>query len=295
MRLVDDDGKTIATMPVADLIENNWEFLHRGNDNFLTTFNEASQIARAFGVAYGGAYLGELFDRILDLFVENTPVSNHNNGIKNSLTVFFRTDELVGQPGNRIRFARTGRMLNEVALACAVFFYIVQQLMHHLELVIARNNLPALFLAGFGIFFLHDLGIVFQNIGEAGRCEQAFPEVVGFETVRIRRVAGAVIPALIERQEPGGRAVEFGTHAHFGIIDREMEHAAAEMEQWFPRIAVAAVKLERGHRQAVDEQPQVERAPRLVSAVAQLAGNAETVQCVQNGSRFVSRAGCAIE
>ena len=73
------------------------------------------------------------------------------------------------------------------------------------------------------------------------------------------------------------------------------DHAAAELEQQLARVAVALVLLDRvldrllgeavlqlegGDRQAVDEQAQVERAARLVPAVAQLARDAEAVRRV---------------
>ena len=62
--------------------------------------------------------------------------------------------------------------------------------------------------------------------------------------------------------------------AHLLIVHREVDHAAPELEQQLPRVAVALVlldrvldrllgeavlQLERGDRQAVDEQAQVER------------------------------------
>ena len=77
------------------------------------------------------------------------------------------------------------------------------------------------------------------------------------------------------------------------VVDGEVDHAAAELEEQLARVAVALVlldgvldrllgeavlQLEGGDRQAVDEQAEVERELRLVAAVAQLPGDAEAVR-----------------
>ena len=86
--------------------------------------------------------------------------------------------------------------------------------------------------------------------------------------------------------------VELGAEAHLGVVDGEVDDAAAELEEQLARVAVALVLLDRvldrllgeavlqlegGDRQAVDEQAEVERELRLVAAVAELAGDAEAV------------------
>ena len=147
------------------------------------------------------------------------------------------------------------------------------------------------------------------------------PEVVGLEAVRVGRVAGAVVPALVERQEPGRLALQVRAEPHLVIVDGEVDHAAAELEQHLPRVAVALVlldgvldrllgqavlQLEGGDRQAVDEQREVERQLRLVAAVAELPGDAEAVArealrrpwrcparaCRRTGRRDAGRASC---
>ena len=126
------------------------------------------------------------------------------------------------------------------------------------------------------------------------RREDLLPEVVGLQPVRVRRVARAVVPALVERQEPRRLALQVRCRsAPRCVVHREVDDAAAELEQQLARVAVALVlldgvvdrllgeavlQLEGGDRQAVDEQRQVERELRLVAAVAQLAGDAEAVR-----------------
>ena len=62
-------------------------------------------------------------------------------------------------------------MLDQVALACAVRDHIGQELPHHVKLMVAREDLLALLLAGLRIHFLDDLRVILKDIGQALRCE----------------------------------------------------------------------------------------------------------------------------
>ena len=79
---------------------------------------------------------------------------------------------------------------------------------------------------------------------------------------------------------------------HFVLIHREVRHAASELEEFLAGVAVALVlfhgvlnrllgetvlQLERGNRQAVDEQTEIECELSLVTAVAELACDREAV------------------
>jgi len=145
---------------------------------------------------------------------------------------------------------------------------------------------------------------------QAGGGEDPLPEVVGLETLGIGRVAGPVAPALVERQEPRRLAREVRAHPHLVLVHREVHHAPTELEQLLPRVPVAPVlldgvvhrlfgeavlQLEGSHRQAVDEETQVERALRLVAAVAELPGDAEAIPGVPLGGRRVARRGRPVE
>ena len=85
-----------------------------------------------------------------------------------------------------------------------------------------------------------------------------------------------------------------GAETHLALVQREVGHAAAERKQLLARVAVLFVLLARvvhgllgqavlefkgEDRQAVDEQPDVQRPLGFVAAVAQLAGDAEAVLC----------------
>ena len=97
---------------------------------------------------------------------------------------------------------------------------------------------------------------------------------------------------LLKGRNQDALPLQVRAEAHLCVVHGEVDDAAAELEQQLPRVAVALVlldgvldgllgqavlQLERGDRQAVDEQAQVEGELRLVAAVAQLARDAEAV------------------
>jgi|GEM_PF-2938233 len=49
MRVVDDDGEGSPAMPVADLVQNERELLHRGDDDLLALLQIGPQLLRSFG------------------------------------------------------------------------------------------------------------------------------------------------------------------------------------------------------------------------------------------------------
>ena len=122
--------------------------------------------------------------------------------------------------------------------------------------------------------------------------QNPLPEVVRLDAALVGRVAGPVVPALVEGQEPRVLGLELRTHPHFLVVHREVHHAPAELKEQllgFPVALVllhriihglfgqAVLELEGGHRQAVDEQAQVQGQLGLVLAVAQLPGDAEDI------------------
>ena len=101
----------------------------------------------------------------------------------------------------------------------------------------------------------------------------------------IGRVAGAVVPAAVERQKPRRLAFQVGTELDLVLVHGKVGHAAAELEQFLTRVAVLLVlpdgvvrrlfrevvlQFKREDRQSVDEKPDIERPLRLVLAVAKL-------------------------
>ena len=198
----------------------------------------------------------------------------------------------MGEPGDRVRLAAARGVLDEVPPAGTVFGRVGQQLAHHVELVVARPDLLPALPAGAPVLLDDDPGVVLQDVGQAPAGEDALPEVVGLEAVGVGRVAGTVVAALVEGQEPRCLAPEMRAEAHLVVIDGEVGHAAPELEELLPRVAVAPVLLDRVgdglpgqavlqlegcHRQPVDEEREVEGAPGRVAGVAELARHAEAV------------------
>jgi hypothetical protein len=93
-------------------------------------------------------------------------------------------------------------MLDEITLPSAFITHVGQKLPHHVQLMVARENLHLLLLSGLRVLLLHDLRVVLQNIREARRGEDALPQVISLDPVRVQRIAGAIVPAFIKRQEP---------------------------------------------------------------------------------------------
>ena len=211
---------------------------------------------------------------------------------KNRDVVLFETDELVGQPGDGVALAATRRVLDQVAPARPLRGGVGQQPADDVELVVTGPDLRPLLPAGLLVLRLHHLGVVLQDVGEALARQHLAPQVVGLDAARVGRVAGAVVPAPVERQEPGRLPLKVRAELHLALVDGEVGHAAAEREQPLARVAISLVLLDRvgrrllgqavlqlegEDRQPVDEEADVERPLRVVAAVAKLADNGEPV------------------
>ena len=204
MRLVDDDRKAAVAVQAADVVEDEREFLDRGDDDFLAALDKAAQIARVLGMADRRADLGELPDRVAELLVEDAAVGHDDDRIEDRLSVDGEADQLVGEPGDRVRFPRPRRMLNQIPTAGAVRAGMRQQPAHDIELVVAREQLLAFDPTGPGVLPGDDLGVILDDVGEAGGRQDLLPQIVGGEAGGVRRISGAVVPALVERQKPRG-------------------------------------------------------------------------------------------
>ena len=247
-------------------------------------------------MAHRGSNLGELLDGVANLLVQNPTVGDHDDGVEDWRAVSFETDQLMGQPSDGVRLAAPGRVLDQVAFPGAMPAGVRQQPPHYVELVVSRPDLHFLGLLGpLVLLDADDLGVVLQNVGQAVTSENVGPQIGCLEAVRIRRVPSAVLPTSVERQEPGALALEMGTELHLVVVHGEVRHAPAEREQRLARVSVALVlldgvldglfgqavlQLERGDRQAVDEERKVQGALGLGEAVAELPRDRETVLAV---------------
>ena len=98
----------------------------------------------------------ELIDGVLQLAVQHPAVGDDDDRLEDLLVVvIMQTGEPVGQPCNGVRLSGTGAVLNEIVLAGAVGLYIGQQLGHHIQLVVPREDHPlGLHLAGLFVLLL---------------------------------------------------------------------------------------------------------------------------------------------
>ena len=134
---------------------------------FLPSSMKPAQVAGVLGVADRRADLGELLDGVADLLVEDPPVGDDDDRVEDRRAVAAQADQLVRQPGDRVALAAAGRVLDQVAPARAVLGRVGQELAHHVELVVAREDLVALLLAGLLVLALDDLGVVLEDVGQA--------------------------------------------------------------------------------------------------------------------------------
>ena len=272
MGLVDDHGELAAPVLVADGVEDERELLDRGDDDPLSLLEQLAEMAGVLGMAHDGADLGELPDGVPDLLVQQPPVGDDEGGVKDDLIVPFQPCELVGQPGNGVGLAAASRVLDQVPAADSFAGHVIKQPSHHVELVVAGPYLLPLPVAGLVVPRLQKLGVVLDDVGEPAAGEDLLPQVVGLEAVRVRRIAGAVVPPPVEGQEPRRLGLKLRAEPHLVVVDGEMRQAAAELKELLPRIAVplvlldgvfhrllgqAVLQLEGGDGQAVDEQAQV--------------------------------------
>jgi hypothetical protein len=232
--------------------------------------------------------LCELLDRVANLLVQNAPVSDDDDRVEHRAVVSAQTDELMRKPGDRVGFAAARRVLDQIPLTGSALLGIGEQPVDHVQLVVPRPDLNGLLLAGPVVFRFDNLRVVLENVGQPIPGEQAFPEVIGLQAIGVRRVAGAVVPTLIEGQEPGALPLEMCAEADLVVVHAEVDDASPELEELLPRVTVpfvlfnsvvhgllgqAVLQLEGRDRQAVDEEPEVERALGLVAAVAELSRN----------------------
>ena len=124
--LVDDDREPAPALLVADLVEDERELLDRRDDDLLAALDEPAQVAGTVGVTDRRSDLGVLFDRGVNLLIEDDPVGDDDDRVENRRCVFLKPDQLVRQPGDRIALPAACRVLDQVAFAGAVRCHVGQ-------------------------------------------------------------------------------------------------------------------------------------------------------------------------
>ena len=159
-------------------------------------------MARGISVTHDGADLGELFDGVPNLLVQHPAVRDDDHGVEDGRVISLQSYQLVGQPRDGVGLATARRVLNQILRACSPTGCIGQQPPHHVQLVIAGPYLLPPLAARLVVLALHYLCVVLDDVRQPFTGEHLLPEIVGLETVGIGGVARAVIPSLVEGQEP---------------------------------------------------------------------------------------------
>ena len=174
----------------------------------------------------------------------------------------------------------------------------------------ARKDLLVLCFAGFLVLFLDQGGIVFDNAGKHLLSENPLPQVIRHQAVRVGRIACAVLVSLVEGQKPAFFSLQACAELYLRIVHRKVNHAARELEQELLGAAIMLIlidrvihvlfgelvfQLEGDHRQAIDENAQVQRQLGCVGGEVQLARDAEYVLGMQLRGGGVVHAGRHVE
>ena len=113
-------AKRRSLMQRPDIVEDERELLNRRDDDLLAVGDEAAKVAGMLGVADGRADLRELLDGVADLLIEDAPVGDHDHRVEHLAGVIGEPHQLVRQPRDRVRLARSRRMLDQDAPPCAL-------------------------------------------------------------------------------------------------------------------------------------------------------------------------------
>ncbi len=79
MGFIDDNRELLATLLAADFIQDERKLLDRRDDDLFPLGDKLAQVARALGMPDGGPNLGELFDGVANLLIEDTPICYDND------------------------------------------------------------------------------------------------------------------------------------------------------------------------------------------------------------------------
>ena len=171
-----------------DFIVNHWELLQSGDNNALSIVNGITQSARVFLLVnrnHTSQSMVKAGNGGLQLLIENTAVCNNDYAVKNCIVVFVvEAGHTVSRPSDRIRFAGTGTVLDEIVMSSAISSNMIDQLTHDIQLVIPWENDFAAdgFLCGTirqSLLFFCSLVVneLLQNIQQAILLEDFLPEV----------------------------------------------------------------------------------------------------------------------
>ena len=282
MRLIGDHGKALALCggELAHLVQRKRKRLDGADHDLFATGQGFGQLFAFAGTVPTddrhhalGALKGH--DGFAQLAVQHSAIGNHDDRVKDLFLIrVVQVSQKVCRPGNRIRFAGTGRVLDQVFGASAFRQNGRDNFASDHELVVARKN-PARQLL-LVIFDRHD--VTSEDLQPAVALPDLFPQVIRGNALFDRIARTAILP-LIECQEHGVQTLEAGGHGRFAVADGKMHQRTPWKAQErlcgvlsrhsrqsvslvlgnrvCEALGVMALELDRGHRDAVDEQHQI--------------------------------------
>ena len=288
-----DDHRVGPVGEALDLLGDERELLERGDDDAGLLARQG--VGQLLGVLVDSHHdavgVLELVDRLLQLLVEDAPVGDDHDLVEHLVVgVVVERGQAVGQPGQRVRLAGTGRVLHQVVVPGALLASGGGEGEHGVPLVEPGEDHRCRRLRPLrGRLDVHE---PVEEVEPGVALPHPLPQVGGAVPVGVRRVPAAEVVAPVEGQEAGRLARQPGRHRHPLGVDREVDDRPPQ--ERVRGVAIAAVLLDRlvdalpgdgvlqlgrGHRDAVDEQAQVDRLGRAC-LVRKLAGHGQPVLAV---------------
>ena len=218
MRLIDDDREG-AILHLPHLAQHEGELLQGRDDDLGFVLQGLSQLGRVFiDLDHHARRCLELLDRVLQLLIQHPAIGDHDDAGEDFLVLRVEQGrQAVGRPADRVGFARAGRVLHQVSLANPLAQSGGQQLVHGVQLVVAREQQAGRerLLAGLQIdrLFELDRDELADDVEERLARQHLMPEVGrGVPSLLVRRVtrsgaAKAIGDALVEGKKPGLGAI----------------------------------------------------------------------------------------
>ncbi|MNP26044.1 hypothetical protein D3C76_1188790 [compost metagenome] len=146
----------------------------------------------------------------------------------------------MGQPGNRVGFARPCRVLDQVLLTSPLLSHRGQQILNHFPLVIARKDHRLFLLLPPQLILFHldlKVQIATQYPQEVIRLQDLLPQITGSNALLTIHWQGLIIArptltgALVEWQEESRVARQFSGHRHLELIHCKVHQRPAAKTQ----------------------------------------------------------------
>ena len=235
--------------------------------------------------------------RLLELGVEDAAVGDDDHAVEDApVPRVVQPRQAVREPGDRVRLARPGRVLDEVVAPRPMRPRVRHQRGDGVELVVAREDhrlLHAQLACVVPLLLAVEEEEAVQDVEPAVLGPDLLPQVGGTVARGVVGVAGPAVAAAVEGQEARGAARQLRGHEHVRGVGGEVhERAGLEGEDRVLGGAVLAVlahrvphrlagegvlQLGRGRGDAVERQHEVEALRGIARAVVHLPRHLEDV------------------